>query len=456
MYLKATIEVVKRYPNCLLGDGHPEKHYLRHGLYCIMKQKKDLREDQAQFASIYSKEQILENYSAIRECYRSLVNEDLTNKVFGEPDDFYRILSSVEMEKYRDTINLDIVDTIVDTREELVNWPKLRSILIDEANKHPNIKVYLNATVDCPKQRQNKMGFKFTVNGKTAEADIFINATWENIETMNQKISIYMEPKSRTNRLKTIVTLEKLPEKLKEHPSVFFCMGPHAMVSNMGNGKMMCTYAPITNVSLSTQLHVPEKIQQYLNGGTSNIKEEFEIAYRIIDGVSQYFPLIPHARISDKGYGIIKTRGTVDLFDPNSEVNKREEIGVEEELLGWIDNACMKLLHFILNGREVLDLVKKTERARNFIEYLSTVVVKQVYTGKEEPSSLLQSEGTLSSKINILQNMLLLTLQRYSYSEEYVSNERTSNFISPLLFNMRAKKEIVEAFNNKLNCLNIS
>ena len=64
--LSATIEVVKRYQGCLIGDGHPETHYLRHGLYCIMKQKSDLREDQAEFSSIYSKEQILENYEAIK------------------------------------------------------------------------------------------------------------------------------------------------------------------------------------------------------------------------------------------------------------------------------------------------------------------------------------------------------------------------------------------------------
>ena len=54
------------------------------------------------------------------------MTQDPSNKVFGEPDDFHRILSATEMEQYRETINLDIVDAIIDTREELLNWPKLR------------------------------------------------------------------------------------------------------------------------------------------------------------------------------------------------------------------------------------------------------------------------------------------------------------------------------------------
>lgn len=452
LYLKATIEVVKRYPDCMLGSGYPETHYLRHGLYCIMKQKEDLPEKQAQFASIYPKELILQTYSAIKECYRSLVAEDLSNKVFGDPDNFHHVLSSLDMEKYRETINLDIVDTIVDTREELLNWPKLRLTLISEVESQPNIRIHLNCAIDSPRQRKDSIGFNFIVNGKLCESDIFINATWEGIEKLNQKIFIHMEPESRTNRLKTIIRAE-LPPKLKDHPSVFFCMGPHAMVSNMGDGTVMSTYAQVTNVSVSTGLFVSEKVQQCLNG-LGNLEEEFKMANQIIDGVSQYFPSMREARIIAKGYGVIKTRGTVDLFDPNSEVNKREEVGVEEQLIGWIDNACMKLLHFILNGREILDLVKKTECAQKIISSISIKVASALQEKFAQPSRA-ENNSLVSVKINVLKNVLFMVLQRYtncymfeptaSSSSEIITSKFTRNFFNSIL----AKEDAMEIINTK-------
>ena len=445
LYLKATIEVVKCYPDCLLGSGYPETHYLRHGLYCIMKQKEDLHDNQAQFASIYPKKQILQTYSAIKECYRSLVAEDSSNQVFGDPDNFHHVLSSLEMEKYRETINLDIVDTIVDTREELLNWPKLRSNLIAEVNSHPNIRIHYNSTIDSPQQRNDRIGFNFTVNGRLCEADIFINATWEGIEKLNQKIFIHMEPESRTNRLKTIIKA-RLPASLKEHPSVFFCMGPHAMISNMGDGTVMSTYAQVTNVSLSTGLFISEEAQQCLNG-VGDVEEEIQIANQIIDGVSQYFPPMREARLLNKGYGIIKTRGTVDLFDPNSEVNKREEIGVEEQLVGWVDNACMKLLHFILNGREVLDLVRKTERAQEAICFISTRVISDLCQIEFSQPLDVDGSDSIIIKMNLLRNMLSIVLQRYTNSHTFEvtttcfsSEAIISGFRCSLFNSMRAKE----------------
>lgn len=447
LYLSATIEVVKRYPGCLIGDGRPDAHYLRHGLYCIMKQKADLRQEQAEFASIYPKEQIIENYEAIREYYRSLVKLDPSNKVFGEPDDFHRILSAEEMTQYRETINLDLVDAIVDTREELLNWPKLRLALINEVSNHRNIRVHLNSTITHPTQRCDRVGFEFMINNSApAEADFFINATWEGIEKLNQEIFVYMQPESRTNRLKTIIKA-KLPAEIQNHPSVFFCMGPHAMISNMGDGTVMSTYAPVTNVSLSTGLFVSKKAQQCLDG-VANIAEEIDMANQIIDGVSHYFPKMRNARIINKGYGIIKTRGTVDLFDPNSEVNKREEIGVEEQMIGWIDNACMKLLHFLLNGREILDLIEKSLRAREIIHYLSDTSLMDVYSFQNQPST--NERLALPVKISVLKNMLLMTLQRYSSVSDYelcaaVEKEKSTEAVEKIKFSLftsaRAKRE---------------
>lgn len=51
------------------------------------------------------------------------------------------------------------------------------------------------------------------------------------------------------------------------------------------------------------------------------------------------------AQILDVGFGIIKTRGAVDIFDPGSKFHERDYLGVEEQQIGWIDNACLGCTH---------------------------------------------------------------------------------------------------------------
>lgn len=59
LYLNATLKVIKAYPGCMRGSGQGDDHFMRHGLYFIMKDKNSLPPEKEQFASIFSKDDIL-------------------------------------------------------------------------------------------------------------------------------------------------------------------------------------------------------------------------------------------------------------------------------------------------------------------------------------------------------------------------------------------------------------
>ncbi len=383
LYLQATIKVVRHYKDCMIGTGHDDDHYLRHGLYAIMKTKEELAaekgvtveeltaEDKA-FASLWSSKEILETYKAIQEEYDRLVKEDPENEVFGKPEDFFKVID--DLSQYEGILNVEMISKLVDTREELVNWPKLRERLIKGVYSRHNISVKCNTTISSPRRDPESFRFAFNANDELEHADFVINSAWENVESLAAEAGFAMEPDSRTNRVKMILKV-KLPESLRNHPSVFFCMGPHCMFSNMGDGYGMLTYAPETNICQSTGLDLDEIARGWLNKTLS--EDEINArAQRLLAGAAKYVPDLAKAEIVNIGTGVIKTHGDVDLFDPKSDFHKRNYLGVEERGFGWINNSCTKLLHFRLNGERVCELVALQEKALSEIKsILSGLIV---------------------------------------------------------------------------------
>ncbi len=337
-YLESTIEVLREFPGCSLGFGYKDTDYRRHGIYVIAKDSQS------------ETKQILNSYRSYKDHYEEMVKKDPENKLFGDPKDFYKVRDKNEFSR---VINLNKVDTIVDTREELLNWPKVRQRLLDGVYRHTKIKIVKNAHMSI---KYSADRLRYVLRNKNNDKEYHfkhvINATWENIEYLLSQISIPYIPRSRTNRLKAIVTFQ-LPEVLKTHPSIFFCMGPFCMFSNMGDGTGMITYAPTTNIHSSSDVLVPEKYRDYLDDNCSK-EDKTALAKKIISGVAEFLPPIRDVTSLRLGFGIVRTMGSVDIFDPKSDFHRRRELGVKLPCAGIIVNASMKLMHFLRNGQLVV------------------------------------------------------------------------------------------------------
>lgn len=362
LYLDATLEIVKEFPGCLLGAGRAEDHFLRHGLYFIMKEAKDLAAEDHEFASLFPVQNILDTYSQLKTAYQEKIASDPELCFFGDPEQFYRIANLAD---FAEVVDISKVAVVVDTREELLNWPLVREKLCHQVNIHPNIAVHKKSYVKNAHYDANTHGFVIETNKKKYNVDYVINATWENVEYLSNRMGFHVQHENRTVRLKCIIKVI-LPDLLKHKSSMFFCMGAHCMFSNMGDGTAMVTYAPITNIRSSTDIKISAEIQSFLNGEASTIKK-MALAKKILDGISKYIPVMADATIRDVGFGIIKTIGDVDIFDPNSRFHHRDYLGVTPRQIGWVDNSCMKLLYFSCNARLTASILEQHEIANEYI-----------------------------------------------------------------------------------------
>lgn len=360
-YLHASILVQRTYPGYLIAQDKPRYFPLRRGRYFILKNSDE------------SREKILACYHAIQEEYQRLIDADPANEVFGPAKELYRILDPKE---YQNTVNMELVDIGVETAEHLFNWDAfmcdIRARITERSehiqlHEHTEVLQIIRNAPDKP---------RFSIETKAHEqthplwfdTDYIINSTWQNIEKFNDQLGLTMIPRSRTNRLKTLLTI-KLPAALETAHSMFFCMGQHCMFSNLGNGNGMITFAKVTNLEVSTAISISQNAERLIQGGVTEA-EKRTIAQQMLTGVSQYIPAIIDAIPIELKFGIVQTKGSLqleDLHNPQHPFHQREDHCVETKQIGMISNPCMKLFYFLDNAHAVLELIESHQTASNVI-----------------------------------------------------------------------------------------
>jgi len=347
-YLEASIAVQKEYPEFLVGGELEFKHPIRHGRYYITRD------------SHHSYLEVIQKYRKIQEHYAKMVADDPSNMVFGSPESFIREL---EVSEYADMVDLDKVEGAVETNEHLFSWPKFSKYLREVIARTPNIRLIEHAEVfDIIPRPSVDSRFKLkvkTLEGLQAfETDYMINASWENIEYLNDKAGIGYLPGFRTNRLKCLLEVT-LPAELHDWNSAFFCMGSFCMFSNMGDGRGMITLADETNMAVSSVLKIDANIQRYLSGDI-DLEEKDKISRKILDGASQYIPKLKDATIIGLKFGIVQTMGHLDLASLKTSKESNHHVrnydGIREEQQGLISNPAMKLFYFVSNAKKVEQL----------------------------------------------------------------------------------------------------
>ena len=392
VYLNLTIDFTRRFYNScshlMVGQEHPENYPLRNGRYFIVKN------------SSFSEEEILETYKELAEEYTRLVEQDSENMLFGEPHEFYRILNP---EEYEHDVNLEQIKLGVETREHLLDWPQFRKFLLSEIENHKNIKVITQSEIQDIYFSYTDISYSLAIkkaDNLIVEKNInfIVNATWEWTDYINSKIGHYRPASElRTNRAKVLVKV-KLPDELKEKHSMFFCMGPHCMFSNVGDGFGFITYAPKTNVLNSTDLIPPKNYLDIINGQIP-IDKQLTVAKEIISGVSRYIPAMIKAEVAEILFGTVQVEGEADIFDPASKVHIRDYTGLRYLEDGFVSLSCMKLLYGYGNANIIVTLFN------NFNEKVLPMSKQIKSLVKEELNPINQSNKNLNKKISMLSGL---------------------------------------------------
>lgn len=251
------IKLIRKYPGFRRGEEPgkelPEDHPMRRGRYFILKK------------SNVPKEEILATYNALQKEYERLIVEDPQNKVFGD-----KLFHLLEPHEYANHVDIDQVDVGIETREHLMNFERFRDYLLEHIKEYDITVKTQHELVDVKEGPAGSFNLVFKNHRNKDGNDEFVehqasyvaNATWSDIELINQKAGFPMaishnSPElfnPRTNRLKVLAKIN-LPESLRNAHHMFFCMGPEgSMFSNNGDGTGFITHAHITNIASSTGL----------------------------------------------------------------------------------------------------------------------------------------------------------------------------------------------------------
>lgn len=317
-------------------------------------------------------QELMARYDEAALHYETLCNSNPQNKIFTTTH-LHRALHTHEFE---DDVNCDKISYAIETKEQLLDWKKFETQLREELAQFPNITILTNCEIVDAKRQANKEFILTNQNGAELASNVIVNCTWQNIENIDQKVGLpSKEP--MTSRLKLLCEVA-LPADLAERPSMFFCVGPHAMFSNLGNGIGKITFAPVTNFgTVLAEDSMPEIWQRWLKDGLNEV-ETAEYGQKIIDGVSKYIPKMSGAKVLSILPGIVKSKGEVELENPQSAFHKRDYSGVEARLNGWIDNAAMKLFYCLGNAKEVLEVIQNQQRKKSSNEYRLICVLDSV------------------------------------------------------------------------------
>lgn len=395
--------------------------------------------------STYDYSEIKEIYSAVINEYKRLIQEDISNKVLGDPDELIQ-----ELDEIPSYINSELCSKVLRINERILDWGAFRQHLIKTIENHPMITIHKKASVTQLGygQTTSKQLYQVTYyengdanNPLTMAADCIINCTWQNSEAINATMGFLYVKDERTCRLKAMAKI-KLPSSLSGSRSAFYGFGPHCAITSIDKDKAYLTFEPVTNMAFTTNLSMPKEIEYWDTSGNQlsidektrqenkRSQEKYQIGRDIITGASQYINGLEDSILEDVSFGIVKTPGIVNIYSGDSKHNWRIADGLSAEALCYLTIQSMKLLNGVKNAQTMLSIIQKEHFAH--ADMLHTVFEKSLTEEKNNKKSSLEDKKKQIMKINISRN--------YSY---FFSDSMNLNNLSETIDQLIENKEII-------------
>jgi glycine/D-amino acid oxidase-like deaminating enzyme len=215
----------------------------------------------------------------------------------------------------------------VDTPEVAINPVELASAVRAAVADNPNIEVRLGRIVHSARRHDNAVTVATTETGITSEDkyDHVVNALWDGRIALDEILGIRPN-RPWLHRLKYGVSL-RLPSAMTAPRSATFVSGPFGEVVSYPDGLIYLTWYPECVKGMSADVSPPvwptypgEPLRSQIVQGTLAAMAEFVRPLRGLDVTCL-------SEASVKG-GVIVAWGDTDIYDPQSELHRRYEIGV--------------------------------------------------------------------------------------------------------------------------------
>ena len=388
MYAAKTLKFMTEYQDCFIGSN--SEPYLQVGRYFILKE------------SLVDYQDLMVNFDRNQAETILLLNKDPKARALFKEPIIHRALLRDEFES---DVSKEKVAYAIETQEQLLDWNKfslkLRGQIADMSDK---IKIQTNCKIIDGTSHGDSFNL-ISSNGSMYNSKYVVNCSWQNIEFLDRKLDIppSLYPQEITSRLKLLAEV-RLPEPLRKRPSMFFCVGPFAMFSNLGNGIGRITYAPVTNYIMTNEDKMPEEIERLLQHGLER-DQVINLGQAIIDGVANYIPAMKDAVLIRVLPGIVKSIGDVDIYNKHSKVHERNYSGVQERRMGWINNAAIKLLHGPSNADEVAQIIDcqimVRQQAHDYLYFNFGRTLGDLFYHHAQESCHKELSGTLTEIIEV-------------------------------------------------------
>lgn len=403
--LRDSVAFAREFPGFLLGqEGQP----WRRGRHYIMSN------------SIVPPKIARERLLDLQQIYKTLVEENPNNQVFGSPTSFLRFLEKSEHTEIASSIPFTDKDNnvsqinialAVETPESQVDINKVRRHLTMGFKRHPNISHLSGHKVETLTFSPNDLDYYVQAINVTAGGRVryktkaIINCAWQNAEFIDTQLGYYI-PDDRIIRVKASVLVE-LPPTLTNIHTCIGSIGPHFSITNLGDETAVITYEPVTNVGFyrsGDKINDPF-LKEVMKGNLSlNSGAGKTLTDNIMKGVALYVPELKQATPQEIRVGYVKTFvGTTErysLYDSDSPIHRRREDGVETAGLCYLRHSAMKMTYSQENARKISVALAEHLVIREKLLALILAVKNQV-------QSLLPSYSTALLLYHVFRDFLL-------------------------------------------------
>ena len=222
--------------------------------------------------------------------------------------------------------NPEVALDAVDTCEVAINPAQVAQAFRDCIAANPRIETRLGFNVVNVDEGNGLRVVARAAGDDVQESfDHVVNALWDGRLALNQAVGIDLG-RPWLHRLKYGVSF-RLPEAAEVPPSATFVLGPFGEVVSYGNGLTYLTWYPECLHDISQAVTPPdwptypgEPLRSRILSGTLAAMADIVPSLRGLDPST-----LPEAIV--KG-GAIVALGETDIYDPESELHKRYEIGV--------------------------------------------------------------------------------------------------------------------------------
>lgn len=275
--------------------------------------------------SLLSQDALAAHYAAVeRECVDQLSQDRELDYLGDRPE---RLFHACRMSELESALRADRFAGAFWTEERAIDTDELAQLLRAAVRQSPKVRFLARRKVESVTRHPGRL----CIEGSGPEgrwkldAGQVVNATWENRLAIDETVGLRAAP-GWLHRLKYRV-IARLPERLRQAPSVTMVLGPYGDVVIRPDGTAYLSWYPVGLRGWTPELAPPPAWNAPCRGELGQ-EERQVIANEVLTAIDAWYPGIAASQPLVVDAGAIVAYGRTDVDDVESGLHDRSRVGV--------------------------------------------------------------------------------------------------------------------------------